>query len=164
MSVCRFLIPSARNAILGLPLWVLSTRHNSSTSHSSCAGPQATLCLSGFDTSVSGVTKAVNKTAPRLTEQLGVCAVPFCCTFVLCACTTVSLWRSEGSLQECVPAVHRVAARDSNSGSWAWQQTPSPAEPSGPPSALCFKTGSLAGRWWRMPLIPALGRQRQVDF
>jgi hypothetical protein len=20
------------------------------------------------------------------------------------------------------------------------------------------------GRWWRMPLIPALGRQRQVDF
>jgi hypothetical protein len=21
-----------------------------------------------------------------------------------------------------------------------------------------------AGQWWRMPLIPALGRQRQVDF
>jgi hypothetical protein len=21
-----------------------------------------------------------------------------------------------------------------------------------------------AGRWWRTPLIPALGRQRQVDF
>ena len=24
--------------------------------------------------------------------------------------------------------------------------------------------GSLLGRWWRTPLIPALGRQRQVDF
>jgi hypothetical protein len=22
----------------------------------------------------------------------------------------------------------------------------------------------LAGQWWRMPLIPALGRQKQVDF
>jgi hypothetical protein len=21
-----------------------------------------------------------------------------------------------------------------------------------------------AGQWWRMPLIPALGRQRQADF
>ena len=26
------------------------------------------------------------------------------------------------------------------------------------------KTASQAGRWWRMPLIPALGRQRQADF
>jgi hypothetical protein len=24
--------------------------------------------------------------------------------------------------------------------------------------------GSAAGQWWRKPLIPALGRQRQVDF
>jgi hypothetical protein len=23
---------------------------------------------------------------------------------------------------------------------------------------------SMAGQWWRMPVIPALGRQRQVDF
>jgi hypothetical protein len=23
---------------------------------------------------------------------------------------------------------------------------------------------SIARRWWHMPLIPALGRQRQVDF
>jgi hypothetical protein len=23
---------------------------------------------------------------------------------------------------------------------------------------------SFAGQWWRMPLIPALGRQRQADF
>jgi hypothetical protein len=22
----------------------------------------------------------------------------------------------------------------------------------------------LAGRWWRTPLVPALGRQRQADF
>jgi hypothetical protein len=26
------------------------------------------------------------------------------------------------------------------------------------------KTKSGAGRWWCMPLIPALGRQRQADF
>jgi hypothetical protein len=25
---------------------------------------------------------------------------------------------------------------------------------------LFFKNSSLAGQWWRMPLIPALGRQR----
>lgn len=94
----------------------------------------------------SGLTKAVNKTAPRLTEQLGVCAVLFCCTFVLCACTTVSPWRSEGYLQEWVPTVHNVAARDSNSGPQAWRQTPSLAEPSCSPSALCFKTGALTGQ------------------
>jgi len=23
---------------------------------------------------------------------------------------------------------------------------------------------AAAGQWWRMPLIPALGSQRQVDF
>jgi hypothetical protein len=27
-----------------------------------------------------------------------------------------------------------------------------------------LKKVSVAGQWWRMPLIPALGRQRQVDF
>lgn len=105
--------------------------------------PQAIMFLSGFDSSVSGVTKAVNKAAPRLTEQLGVCAVPFRCTFVLCTHTTVSLWRSDGYLQAWVPAVHNVAARDSNSGPQAWQQTPSPSEPYRPPSALCFNTGQL---------------------
>jgi hypothetical protein len=25
-------------------------------------------------------------------------------------------------------------------------------------------TGVWAGQWWRTPLIPALGRQRQADF
>jgi hypothetical protein len=27
-----------------------------------------------------------------------------------------------------------------------------------------FKEWEGAGQWWRRPLIPALGRQRQVDF
>jgi hypothetical protein len=27
-----------------------------------------------------------------------------------------------------------------------------------------FKSKTKAGHWWYMPLIPALGRQRQVDF
>jgi hypothetical protein len=27
-----------------------------------------------------------------------------------------------------------------------------------------FKKLRIAGQWWCMPLIPALGRQRQVDF
>jgi hypothetical protein len=27
-----------------------------------------------------------------------------------------------------------------------------------------LKNRSRAGQWWRMTLIPALGRQRQVDF
>jgi hypothetical protein len=27
-----------------------------------------------------------------------------------------------------------------------------------------YKTVRLARQWWRIPLIPALGRQRQADF
>jgi hypothetical protein len=27
-----------------------------------------------------------------------------------------------------------------------------------------FKRAVYAGQWWRTPLIPALGRQRQADF
>jgi hypothetical protein len=27
-----------------------------------------------------------------------------------------------------------------------------------------IKYSSMAGQWWRMPLIPALGKQRQADF
>jgi hypothetical protein len=27
-----------------------------------------------------------------------------------------------------------------------------------------FKKSIFAGQWWHMPLIPALGRQRQMDF
>jgi hypothetical protein len=27
-----------------------------------------------------------------------------------------------------------------------------------------FRIHTFAGRWWCTPLIPALGRQRQVDF
>jgi hypothetical protein len=30
--------------------------------------------------------------------------------------------------------------------------------------ALLLKNIVLSGRWWYMPLIPALGRQRQADF
>jgi hypothetical protein len=26
------------------------------------------------------------------------------------------------------------------------------------------ENGAVAGQWWHMPLIPALGRQRQPDF
>jgi hypothetical protein len=29
---------------------------------------------------------------------------------------------------------------------------------------LLFKNKKLARQWWYMPLIPALGRQRQADF
>jgi hypothetical protein len=29
---------------------------------------------------------------------------------------------------------------------------------------LAFYKTSLAGQWWRTPLMPALGRQRQADF
>jgi hypothetical protein len=29
---------------------------------------------------------------------------------------------------------------------------------------IVIKTISSAGQWWFMPLIPALGEQRQVDF
>jgi hypothetical protein len=30
--------------------------------------------------------------------------------------------------------------------------------------SVIIKTDKRARQWWRMPLIPALGRQRQVDF
>jgi hypothetical protein len=30
--------------------------------------------------------------------------------------------------------------------------------------SVMFKKSSLARQWWHKPLIPALGRQRQVDF
>jgi hypothetical protein len=33
-----------------------------------------------------------------------------------------------------------------------------------PNPTLGIKMKAQAGRWWRTPLIPALGRQRQVDF
>jgi hypothetical protein len=29
---------------------------------------------------------------------------------------------------------------------------------------LIKKKKKRAGQWWRMPFIPALGRQRQMDF
>jgi hypothetical protein len=29
---------------------------------------------------------------------------------------------------------------------------------------ILFKQLHPAGQWWRTPLIPALGRQRQADF
>jgi hypothetical protein len=29
---------------------------------------------------------------------------------------------------------------------------------------IVLKTSNSAGQWWRTPLIPALGRQRQADF
>jgi hypothetical protein len=30
--------------------------------------------------------------------------------------------------------------------------------------AIVIKNCMVAGHWWRTPLIPALGRQRQADF
>jgi len=31
-------------------------------------------------------------------------------------------------------------------------------------SDTCIKIHNISQAWWRMPLIPALGRQRQSDF
>ena len=31
-------------------------------------------------------------------------------------------------------------------------------------ASLLYILLCLAGEWWRMPLIPALGKQREVDF
>jgi hypothetical protein len=31
-------------------------------------------------------------------------------------------------------------------------------------SSISDPWGKVAGQWWCMPLIPALGRQRQADF
>jgi hypothetical protein len=36
--------------------------------------------------------------------------------------------------------------------------------PIGYPGHVCSKKSVWAGQWWRTPLIPALGRQRQADF
>jgi hypothetical protein len=33
-----------------------------------------------------------------------------------------------------------------------------------PDSSLGYQEAMVARWWWRTPLIPALGRQRQVDF
>jgi hypothetical protein len=37
-------------------------------------------------------------------------------------------------------------------------------KPSLQPFIFVFKDRVSARLWWRMPLIPALGRQRQADF
>jgi hypothetical protein len=44
-------------------------------------------------------------------------------------------------------------------GWWWWQQQLTETV-----VAHTFNPSIQAGQWWRMPLIPALGRQRQEDF
>ena len=61
--------------------------------------------------------------------------------------------------------VQPQARKKNPSMQWGgWVQTPLLAEELGKVESAFIKSVTPAGQWWHTPLIPALGKQRQVDF
>jgi hypothetical protein len=49
-------------------------------------------------------------------------------------------------------------------GLWSKQNAPNICVKLSKDKSNQFKSDFETGQWWRTPLIPALGRQRQADF
>jgi hypothetical protein len=64
--------------------------------------------------------------------------------------------RSPSSKRTCMVCTHLKWLLAINTGTMYYVTLHRPKE--------AKQEGRPAGRWWRMPLIPALGRQRQADF